>query len=221
MNHWIARLLTAVMTCFAGVMVIFNFSQHILALDTLPEDAPRAVELLYAIIRFGFNAPSWALIAFFIVSLLVLSAVYRHTYAREVVIKSDNALVDLRSSPEIVLDFSGGNNAYVRPTTDTLILPPISPNEGVFRLFVLFGQASYKVTFSPDFEVIGTCPSTVRREAGRLYEFQIVVVRDGRSHRTFVSDSLAYIAAVEQLGAETQSQIDVAARRARNFAFIH
>ena len=90
---------------------------------------------------------------------------------------------------------------------ETTIYPPREPREGVFRLYVLMGASPHAIKFSERFEVLGIDPVAVHRESNRLYEFHLVVLRDGSRFRFFVSDALAYLAALAKLEGKTRKDI--------------
>lgn len=156
--------------------------------STLAEDATVAEQLVYQFIGLLLQTPWWALIGSTVILSILTVYVFRITYERPVVRETDNKIYDLRSAPEVLLDFRKGTNLLIKPSQDLVLHTPDDHVEGVFRLFILNGPTVHNVEFSENFEYVGELKSQYKRKPNVLYEINVVAIKDGRTYRYFISD---------------------------------
>jgi len=187
MNHLAARIVFTGITFLGAVITGARLLGEAIGLSTAPGDLPVAEGLLRQAIGFVLAMPWWAPLLVTIALSMITAYVYKVTYSREVIIKSDNIIVDLRSSAETVIDFAKGQNFLIKPTQNIILYPGENPREGIYKIYILFHAERLTISFSNDFEFANKGEHKIA-ETNTFYEISIAAIKDGRRFRYLVSD---------------------------------
>ncbi|MBB3811476.1 hypothetical protein [Pseudochelatococcus contaminans] len=180
-------------------------------------DSQMASDYILGFIQFASSLPWPFSIAIAFGCTLISYLLLQQIFSKEVVIRSDMSIRDVRASSSVELAFDGGGCMLLKPTGNTRLQPAQVAQEGAYRLFVLFGEHVYDIHFAEPFEFVGGKDMSSEKASGTLYEYQIVVIRDGRDFRYFVHDTLAFSVAVSVL----REYVDKNLKKARSAAYFH
>ncbi|WP_416355562.1 hypothetical protein ACLNGM_15090 [Aureimonas phyllosphaerae] len=198
MRPGLTRLIFAVGTVLLGGLSAVRIVVDMIGYSTTPDDAKVAMGLLHDLLTYLLRTPWWVLPSLTLLAGAATFWIFKLTYSREVVIRSDTQVVDIRSAADIAIDCSKGRTFLFRPIADTTVSAPIDAQEGVFRLFVLTGADARNLTFNADFEAVSGTELSVALAANRMFEFQIVSIKDGSRFRHFVTDPAAFVREVQK-----------------------
>lgn len=186
------------------------FLKDALGWITLPAALPEAGATMIEFIDALASIP-WQLSGIVSVALIFLTHhLFKVANAREIIIRSEMEIVDLRAGAVVDLDLDRGRLFLLRPVCDTTIKTPVNEQEGMFRLFVLFGPTSYPLTFDSGFDFVSPDPGEPQHAPGMMAEYQIMGVKvDGRV-RYFVNETMAYFAVMNIIRNEARDGISQA-----------
>ena len=178
---------------------VFAFAKWILSvagIGTVQDDLPQTLELVWPIVVWIIDMPWWFLAVASLASWVALALLYKNIYSKEVIIKSDHVLVDLRAEKDVRLKFEGYHHALLQPNSATTIQFPKALDEGIYYLYVLCREHGYVVSFSDDFQMLDEAPSTWEHTPHSMTEYKLIVIERSGGCDVFVSNLSAHLAKI-------------------------